>query len=387
MRIAQVIATFPPYHGGMGYVCYHNSLELAQRGHEVTIFTLDHDRLIYNEDPGNFKIVRLRTPLKYGDGGMVPQLTWYLKNFDVVHVHYPFFGGAEYVYLAAVLRRIRYFLTYHMDVWGNTFLKKILLGVYEPFLSKRIIQRAEVIGALSLEHLQSSKVSRFIDWTKVIELPNGVDTNLFRPRAKDQLLVKQYGLRDKTVILFVGNLQPFKGLHLLINAIAQIKKQNIVLLVIGGSYGEEKYRAQVRELNLEEHVIFTGPQSPKEFLPAYYNLGDFLVLPSTHSEAFPLVVLEAMASGIPVIVSDLPGPSSMIDQGRNGLIVRTGDPLDLVYSIEMLVKDVDMRRKMGATARDKVLGSYRWEKIGDCLEAIFKKIHETHPRSNSENII
>ena len=93
MKIAEVIATFPPHHGGMGYVCYHNALELARRGHEVTVFTLDHGRQSYDDDPGEFKIVRLRTPMMYGDGGIVPQLFSGLKGFDIIHLHYPFFGG------------------------------------------------------------------------------------------------------------------------------------------------------------------------------------------------------------------------------------------------------------------------------------------------------
>lgn len=93
VKVAEVIATFPPHHGGMGYVCFHNSLELARRGHEVTVFTLEHGRLSYDSDPKDFRIVRLPTPLLYGDGGPVPQLYAKLKGFDIVHLHYPFFGG------------------------------------------------------------------------------------------------------------------------------------------------------------------------------------------------------------------------------------------------------------------------------------------------------
>jgi len=152
VKIAQVIATFPPYHGGMGYVCHHNALELARRGHEVTVFTLDHGRLPYDHDPADYRIIRLHTPLRYGDAGMVPQLMWHLKNFDAVHLHYPFYGGAEYVYLASLLRGQRYLLTCHMDVRGNTLLKRLVLGGYEPLLAKRIIRRATAVGALSIEH-------------------------------------------------------------------------------------------------------------------------------------------------------------------------------------------------------------------------------------------
>jgi glycosyltransferase involved in cell wall biosynthesis len=368
LNIAEVVATFPPYHGGMGYVCYHNSRELARRGHAVTVFTLEHGRLSYDADPHEFSIVRLKTPLLMGDGGIVPQLCCHLKKFDVVHLHYPFYGGAEYVALASFLSKIPLLLTYHMDVFGNTTFKRLLIGMYEPLFMKATIGQAGRIGALTREHLNSSKIAGFMDRSRVVEIPNGVDEERFRPREKDRALVERHGLEGKTVILFVGNLQPFKGLHLLIEALAGIQDNTVVLLVVGGGYREEEYRRQVRELKLTDRVIFAGPQSPHEDLPAYYNLGDFLVLPSTHSEAFPLVVLEAFSSGIPVIVSSLPGPSGIVDNGRDGLIAQAGDVNDLKDKILYLVSHRDERRTWGDAGREKVLNKYSWSRVGDVLE-------------------
>jgi glycosyltransferase involved in cell wall biosynthesis len=377
MKIAEVIATFPPYHGGMGYVCYHNALELARRGHDVTVFTLEHGRSSYDSDPGEFKIVRLRTPVMYGDGGIVPQLYTRLKGFDIIHLHYPFFGGAEYVYLATLLCGRKYFLTYHMDVYGNTLLKKLLIGAYSKLFMKRIIQKAEMLGALSREHLKSSQAARFVDWSKVVDMPNGVDTDIFSPREKNEALLDKHGLRDKVVVLFVGNLQPFKGLHILIDAMAMVKDERIVLLIVGGGYCETNYRMQVKEKGLQERVLFAGPQSIDENLPLYYNLCDFLVLPSTYSESFGLVVLEAMASGKPAIVSSLPGPSHLIDHGKDGLIVKTGDREDLKIKIEYLGINTVIRQGMGMAAREKVLKKYRWDAIGAHLEKTLKKIAQT----------
>jgi glycosyltransferase involved in cell wall biosynthesis len=376
MRIAQVIATFPPYHGGMGYVCFHNARELARRGHEVTVFTLEHHRQSYEGDPGDFRIVRLTTPLLYGDGGMVPRLYFLLKDFEIIHLHYPFFGGAEYVYLSSLLRGQPYFLTYHMDVYGSSFPKKMLIGVYEPLLMKRIIKKAAMIGALSLEHMKSSKAASCVDWGKVVEMPNGVDTDRFQPREKDPHLVKRYGLENKVVVLFVGNFQPFKGLPVLIDAISKIRDDRIVALVVGGGYGERQYRKMVSDKALGDRIIFAGPQAPDQDLPLFYNLGDFLVLPSTHSEAFPLVVLEAMASGKPAIVSALPGPSRLIEEGRDGLIVRVGDSEDLKDKIEYLASERKMCREMGEAGRQKVLERYSWEKIGEHLEKTLRDIAE-----------
>ncbi|MGB7630568.1 MAG: glycosyltransferase family 4 protein [Candidatus Deferrimicrobium sp.] len=366
MRIAEIVATFPPRHGGMGYVCYHNSLELARRGHEVTVFTLDHGAS--GTDPREFRVVRLRTPLLSGDGGVVPQLFRHLKGFDAVHLHYPFYGGGEYVALASRVRGTGYLVTYHMDVYGNTLFRRAAIAAYEPVAGRWILRGALRIGAVSLPHLRSTRVAKLLDWNRVVEVPNGVDTERFRPGGKDPALVALYGLEGKMVVLFVGNLQPFKRLDLLIDAVAGIGDPTVVLLVVGGGYGEPEYRAQSRRLGVEDRVIFAGPKSPGADLPDHYRLGDMLVLPSTHSESFGLVVLEAMASGIPAVVSSLPGPSSLIEDGEDGLVASAGDVEDLKRKMLLLIGDAGDRKRMGGRAREKALKRYGWNHAGDILE-------------------
>jgi glycosyltransferase involved in cell wall biosynthesis len=376
VKIAEVVATFPPRHGGMGYVCFHNSRQLARLGHDVTVFTLEHGGTICEKDPADFRIERLRTHLLWGDGGMIPRLCGKLRPFDIVHLHYPFFGGAEYVYLASRLWSRPYFLTYHMDVYGTTFPKRTLLAGYESTLTRKIIRGAARIGALTRPHLASSKVAGIVDPARVVEIPNGVDVERFTPRGKNRALLEKYGLAGRTVAMFVGNLQPFKGLHLLIDAIAAIDDPGLALLVVGGGYGEPAYRRQVAARGLGGRIVFAGPQSPDGALPDHFNLGDFLVLPSTHSESFGLVVLEAMASGKPAIVSALPGPSQLVLDGRDGMIVRIGDVQDLKEKVRTLSREAGMRAEMGARAREKVVRRYRWETIGESLEAAFRDILE-----------
>ncbi len=370
MKIAEVIAIFPPHHGGMGYVCLHNALELKRRGHEVTVFTLKKTGFDYGDEACEvmgLKVVRLKAALGLGDGGMVPGLCSRLKGFDVVHLHYPFYGGAEYVYLAS-RRGPKYMLTYHMDVYGDTLIKKPIIAAYEKAFMKTILRGAALIGALSSAHLKSSKAAELIDWDRVVELPNGVDMKNFSPAEKNAELLERYGLTNKSVILFVGNLQPFKRLDLIIDAVSEIADDSLALLVIGSGYNEDEYKARVKDKGLEKQVVFAGAHSPTDDLPAHYNLGDFLVLPSTHSESFGLVVLEAMASGRPAIVSDLPGPASLVDDGKDGFIVKAGDLQDLKEKILLLHKDPALRLRMGEAARKKVIAKYDWHEIGARLE-------------------
>ncbi len=377
MKIAHIIATFPPYHGGMGYICYHNARVLADRGHDVTVFTLEHGRLGYEGDPTTFRIERMKPLLLHGDAGMVPGLVSKLPKFDMLHLHYPFFGGAEYVYLTSVLKGKQYFLTYHMDVHGDSPLKKSVIRLYEPLLLKRIVQQASGICSPGVEYLRSTKAAPFIPWqlhTDVIY--GGVDTDLFHPGPKNPELIEKHQLQGKVVVLFVGNLIPFKGLPLLIEAVRNIRNESIVLLVVGGGYHETAYREMVVRERLQNRIIFAGPQSPRGLLPEYYNLADFLVLPSTHSESFGLVVLEAMATGKPAIVSSLPGPSQLVSPGHDGHIVPIGDVKALSERIMDLAASDEARRWMGENARQKIQAHYSWEKIGVQLESAYLAIRD-----------
>ncbi len=375
MKIAEIVATFPPYHGGMGYCCYHSADQLAKRGHDVTVFTIDHGRILYTNDPGHFTIKRIKSPFVLGDGAVLPQLFSQLKGFDILHLHFPFYGGAEYVYLASAIRGQKLFLTYHMDVYGNTLFKKSVINVYETLLMKFFIKRADAISSPGKAYLKSTKAGKYISWNKVVDIVHGgVDTERFKPRQKPVSIIRKHNLENKRVVLFVGNLQPFKGLSLLVEALSEIKDNSIVLLVVGGGYGESGIKKNVEQLNLGNRVIFAGPQSPDTDLPAYYNAGDFLVLPSTHSESFGLVVLEAMASGIPAIVSSLPGPSQLIENGVDGFISANNNTTDLRQKIEVLATQPERCKEMGLAARKKTETHHTWDKVGAQLESAFRKI-------------
>ncbi|OGW48017.1 MAG: hypothetical protein A2078_05465 [Nitrospirae bacterium GWC2_57_9] len=371
MKIAEIVSTFPPVLGGMGSVCFHNARELARRGHDVTVFTIQYQHRVFPDDPPGLKVVRLGSPLIYGAGGFFPQLYTRLAGFDFIHLHYPFFGAAEYVYLASLIRKQKYFLSYHCDAFGDSGPRRAIIRLYEHLLLRKILSRASGIGAVSMAHFSSSRASSLVHREKVVEIPNGVDAELFCPREKDRALVERYGLQDKMVVLFVGRLQDCKGIDVLIDALSLLRNDKIVLLVVGGGYSDERYREEAITRGVQDRVFFVGPVSHEEELPRYYNVCDLLVLPSTYMESFSLVVLEAMASAKPVVVSSLPGPSQLVSDGTDGLISRAGDSRDLCSKIEQLCDSPDKRRRMGSAGREKVLRRYDWSGIGKQLEDIF----------------
>ncbi|HEX9664665.1 MAG TPA: glycosyltransferase family 4 protein, partial [Patescibacteria group bacterium] len=314
MKIAHLVSTFPPYTGGMGNVAYHQALELSKLGHQVEVFTLTNKSKFEQ-----FKVNQLKPWLKYGNAGLIPQIFWKLKKFDIVHLHYPFFGGAEIVYFWKLFnRKKKLILTYHMDVVGQGALR-YFFKFHNRFILPGIIKRADQVLVSSTDYLNNSNIKANYNKNheKFTEIPLGVSES-FQPEAKDEELLEEYNLsHDDIILLFVGGLDKahyFKGVELLIKTFAGLSKKinNLKLLIVGGGGMKPDYQRLTTSLNIADRVVFTGRVSD-ELLPKVYNLSDIFVLPSTdRSEAFGLVILEAMACGKPVVASRLPGVRQVV---------------------------------------------------------------------------
>ena len=161
MRIAHIISTYPPYQGGMGNVAFEMVEELAQKGHQIKVLTPRYNQ---RENVENDKAIRIKPFFKYGNAAYVPKMYSYLEGFDVLHLHYPFFGGAELV--ASFKKRnpgIPLVISYHMDVVGQGVFKRFF-KFYNKRIFPRIIKRADKILVSSLDYANHSAIldtSRF----------------------------------------------------------------------------------------------------------------------------------------------------------------------------------------------------------------------------------
>src|SRR3989339_1790882 len=143
MKIAHVISTFPPHIGGMGEIAFQELKRLIKKGIQAEVFTLKYKKTDYSGDNEfGLKINRLKPVIKYGDAGFIPSLFLKLKKFDLVHLHYPFYGSASCVWWSKILYKQKYILTYHMDA-QNTGLKKILQKMGNFFWTSKILKGAE----------------------------------------------------------------------------------------------------------------------------------------------------------------------------------------------------------------------------------------------------
>jgi len=372
MRIAQITCVFPPYKGGIGNVAYDFSEILAETGNEVTVFTPDYGQTLGEKH--NFKIILLKPWLKMGLGAFLPQLSFKLPDFDIVYLYYPFFGTAEVVWLTKILfgKKFKLIINFLMDVDSSSFLFKIL-SLPTRIIRNSLFKRADIITYASLDYLKHSDIANIYKKypAKFKEIPYGVDTDKFSPAIKKDSQIKN--------ILFVGALDKahyFKGINILLEAVSEIRHPKSDIRIVGDGDLKTSYEKLAEKLDIKDRVEFLGKISDEE-LPRIYQQADLLVLPSINkNEAFGLVLLEAMACGVPVIASDLPGVRTVFEDGRQGLLCKPGDVSDLKNKIEEILADEEKRKIMGKEARILALEKYSWKKIGRKLNDIIKQKNE-----------
>jgi D-inositol-3-phosphate glycosyltransferase len=213
------------------------------------------------------------------------------------------------------------------------------------------------------------------DPTKLAVIPLGVDLDRFRPADKDSARAA-LGLKDERIILFVGRIEPLKGVDILINAAAMLESDvDCSVLIVGGDESStaqlKTLRDLARERGIEHRVAFAGAVDHDK-LPLYYNAADVCVVPS-HYESFGLVAVEAMASGVPVIASRVGGLAGTVKDGETGYLVPWLCPEPFAERIEMLLENESLRRNLGGAARDAV-GRYRWENVATAVLHLYAEL-------------
>jgi len=375
VRIAHVTATFPPYRGGTGNVAWHQARELARLGHEVHVFTCSAGGP--SIAPTNVHVHRLRPRVRLGNAPVLPGLVAALRGFSVIHVHHPFFFGGEQAWLATRIHGTPYVVTYQHDVQLAA-----PLGWVPPLhwwlVGKRVVAGADTLLFSTRDYARSSRAAALADAAHTYELANGVDLARFHTGVAGGDVRRLHGIDPKqSLVLFVANLDRahyFKGLAVLLHAVSWIAGGDLRVIVVGDGDLRRVYERQARQLGLVDRVLFVGSIADSS-LPAYFAAADMLVLPSlTRSEAFGLVLLEAMASGTPVIASDLPGVRAVVRRCGGGLLVPPGRADALAAAIETLARDPALRADLAAHGRTVASSEYSWTVIGARLEAFYRDV-------------
>ncbi|MBI4090627.1 MAG: glycosyltransferase [Candidatus Komeilibacteria bacterium] len=364
----------------MGNVAYHLASELEQLGNSVQVFTPAVSGASARFDQSvPFPVHRLQPIIWFRNSAVVPQLLWKLRNFDIVHLHYPFFGGAEMIYARTRVWPMKLVIQYHMDVVGEGLLKR-LFALHSTYLMPRILRSAERIIVTSMDYAQQSRIGDMIAEyaTKFIEIPLGVNPELFKPRMKSRELLDRHKLQNKKIVLFVGSLDRahyFKGVTYLIKAFQLIASNDMYrLIIVGNGNLKTSYESLVVNFGLERKVTFATSVSDEQ-LPLYYNLADVFVLPSIDgSEAFGISILEAMASGIPVVASDLPGVRSVVQKDSSGYLFKPKNIAVLAKYIHFLLENPQVGNQFGVAGRLRVLDNYTWSVVGKRVNEVYEEV-------------
>ena len=379
MKIALVSPYDFTWPGGVSVHISQLAHQFTNIGHEVKILA-PHSPSRKPPSEDNFVPLGRSVPLPVG--GSVVRLSlsiWlhrkirnYLRreNFDVVHLHEPLMPTLPLTVLQCSK-------SLNVGTFHAVYGRFRNYGWSHPIL-KHWFKRLD--GMIAVSPVARQYVSRFFSGEYHI-IPNGIDVDHFSTEREPIPELDD----GKLNILFVGRLEKRKGLRYLLEAYGKLKWEfpDIRLVVVGpGNLDKDCYRI-LAERNLQD-VIFLG-NVPYDELPRYYKSAHICCAPAVGRESFGIVLLEAMAAGRPVVASRIDGYSAVLGHGEQGLLVPPKESDPLAEALTVLIRNPDLRARMGERARRSV-EQYRWEKVSGrvmdyYLDLLQNKAHLSNERA------
>ena len=387
-----------PGEGSVPSVVYYIAKYTAKKGHDVTVLERRWAETNYRDETDGIKFVRfdlnicsnisnkeivydqIRKPigaLRFVlDRFMFALKTnKYLKQdeFDILHVHLPFAANILININRELSSRMVY--TAHVGEERKRFAldssAPLALRLFSPDLY--LMKRVRKSVALN-EPLKEKLVKKGIEEEKLEVIPNGVNVEDFNVSEEEvERVRKKYGLEGVTV-MFAGTVTPRKGVFELVRAAEVLKCEDVLFLIVGNLNLDREYSQKVMEYAKSKGVNakFTG-FVPYGDLKALYSACDIFVLPS-FEEGQGVVLLEAMASGKPLIGSNVGGIPMQIRDGWNGFLVEPKNEKQLADKIKYLVDNEEERVKMGENSRKLAKEDFDWRKISKRYLKVYEEI-------------
>ncbi|OYT53601.1 MAG: glycosyl transferase family 1 [Candidatus Altiarchaeales archaeon ex4484_2] len=349
LRVASDL--YPTVVGGLGVHVHEMSKEQARLGYNVTVYTTKTDDRPVQEYGDGYKIVRFRSVVNLMGNSIVPSMFFKLINakndFDIVHAHSHLFLSTN---LCAIVKKIGsppLVITNHGLI--SQTVPMWVQEVYIPTIARWTFESADRILCYTEEEKTMLKDLN-IDSEKIKVIHNGTDTRLFSPRENEG---------GGNQILWVGRFTEGKGVDYLIDAFSILVRErpNLKLLMVGWGPLKEDVKLRIRNLGLMKSIIIRE-FIPNTRLPGVYQNSDVFVLPSIQ-EGVPRTLLEAMASGVPVVCTELPQLVDVVD--GCGLMVPSRDSQALADAISRILDDNELAQKLGKNGRINVVRNYSWE--------------------------
>lgn len=383
LRVAIVSQAYHPAVGGVTEHVAGTARALHALGHQVTIVTSvfgdaggGDARSEASERRDGATVVRLGRNFVIPFNGAENNIAfgWNLRRrlekllapqgraaFDVVHVHCPLSPVLPLLAIeTASAARIPLVGTFH-TASDSDLLIRLLRDPLRGYVER--LDRAVAVSEAAREY--ASRHFRL----PITILPNGVDLDRFAPGTA-RIPRFDDGVPN---LLFVGRFDPRKGLPELLRAAALLAEEGVAFRLI--LVGDGRLREEAERLSagpLRGRVHFEG-RVGHDHLPAYYATADIFCSPARGGESFGMVLLEAMALGVPVVASDLPGHRSVVTHGSDGVLVPRRDVGALASALRRLLADADERRRLGRNGLAKAAG-FGWDSIATRLEEIYRSL-------------
>lgn len=364
MKVVISTRSIFPFHGygGMERYFYYLGKHLTEFGiHVEFVSSGDYDTKTYNGIrytflPPNLKRKKL---LLFWYQLFNLNVEKYLKkkNFNILHG-----CGGIYPYVLVNNRKPVIFQPFGLELFKSKSLKKIYAYLFGYKINKQICEYAEAIA--SEGEIQTKEIMQLfgVPREKIFYLPDGVDLDEIEEYLRNVEITREdYGLQDADIVLInVNRLEPNKGVQYLIEALKILNQElNVKLILVGTGSEEEKIKKQIKCLGLDDKVKHFK-NIPDKLMFQLYALADISVTPTLY-EGLPLVILEAMACGKPIVASNVSEVPQAVKDGVNGFLVPPRDPKAIADKIlEIYDKDLFMRT---GRASKEIVKNYDWSRI------------------------
>jgi glycosyltransferase involved in cell wall biosynthesis len=366
LKVLEICSAYPPSRGGVERFVQEVSRGLVRKGHEVTVITSSRGVEMRQHDEigaDGVRVMRLPEQFHLFEAPLMPAIAFKIlaRDFDIVHIHGMSPTITDSSILMGWLRRKPVVVTYHNDAEATSGwrITRLAAAGYAA-LSIPIMRRADVVVCSTRSYAESSPVLRHIS-DKLRIIPLGVEPGRF------SRMMDSRSERKRREVLFVGQLKDYKGVDVLIRAIAKLRREghDIGLQVVGEGPSLPKLKHTAKELQLNGGVRFLG-NVEDEALIELYNECDLFVLPSTsRREAFGIVQLEALAAGKKVVASDIPGVGE-VTKMVGGFLAKPNDHASLASEILKAIGTPHDKGRLQEMAK-----SLTWQNVVDSYERIF----------------
>jgi len=382
MKILQVIPYFSWSFGGPVRSVYELSKSLSEKGHDVTIFTTDVYRghRILDDDKIALSGVKVRY-FRCFNNHLANEVKLHLshdmrlaikdelKNFDLVHLHD--YRSITHFYIQHYSKKynVPYILQAHgasPQIFGNQNIGFTISKImFDFFFGQKILMNSSKLIALT-----KTEANQYFELganpSKIEIVPNGIRLSEYQQLPETGTFRRKYSIgSNEKIILYLGRIHKIKGIDLLLKSFSDIASgfENVKLVIVGPDDGFlSELEQQIKDLDLDDKILYTGPLYGHEKLSAYVD-ANLYVLPSVY-ETFPMTVLEAFACGKPVIVSDRCGISDFVKEV--GYVTKY-DETHLKTTILKVLNDRELERKLGE--KSEKLVKQRFD-----LDIVIKKV-------------